>query len=470
MKNVRIIYRRLEQPLRKYGYINLNHKIVNNKDDLVELASIFRDTRYETFRIIYLKENYIAGYESVSTKTPTNVDIFYKYRKGRSRCERCFYKIADRKNRLQADSYYLVHNHPSDNAKASSEDLKLTQEFSKKIKGFKGHLIVNSDSYAWISIDDKGVAVAENYLKVNLKKSKKIEKRLKNKTIYDLKICNRDDFVALMHNIKNSKNYSTAILTDCFGKIRLVLDVYNNFINMKPAQLKGYFKNLARTTGASRVLFATTDNETYKRALEHYKNGTFKDCICYKNDIKEIYVYEKAELQEKDLFDGDLSKSEVSETSKSFRINETSQPYQHNNEFTEKLRVLYKEVGKKPRIIDIDDTLEAKQKLVGGLIEVVPYDDVLLICNEEGKIMNLSPNLIFDYDYIAGNCFLIGDDYENAGFKSLSKQEIMKYKTDLEYRSFEGIRQPKNTERDNPSKRQSDMELWLFKKYRARWK
>ena len=100
-------------------------------------ASIFRDTRYETFRIIYLKENYIAGYESVSTKTPTNVDIFYKYRKGRSRCERCFYKIADRKNRLQADSYYLVHNHPSDNAKASSEDLKLTQEFSKKIKGFK---------------------------------------------------------------------------------------------------------------------------------------------------------------------------------------------------------------------------------------------------------------------------------------------------------------------------------------------
>ena len=75
-----------------------------------------------------------------------------------------------------------------------------------------------------------------------------------------------------------------------------------------------------------------------------------------------------------------------------------------------------------------------------------------------------------DYDYIAGNCFLIGDDYENAGFKSLSKQEIMKYKTDLEYRSFEGIRQPKNTERDNPSKRQSDMELWLFKKYRARWK
>ena len=306
MKNVRIIYRRLEQPLRKYGYINLNHKIVNNKDDLVELASIFRDTRYETFRIIYLKENYIAGYESVSTKTPTNVDIFYKYRKGRSRCERCFYKIADRKNRLQADSYYLVHNHPSDNAKASSEDLKLTQEFSKKIKGFKGHLIVNSDSYAWISIDDKGVAVAENYLKVNLKKSKKIEKRLKNKTIYDLKICNRDDFVALMHNIKNSKNYSTAILTDSKCNIRLVLDIPNKMFNQKLENLNGFFKNIARNSGATRVFIGTQDKETYNKILEHQKYGTIKDMVYF--DKKSNLIKTEKITESQNLFDKEKSR------------------------------------------------------------------------------------------------------------------------------------------------------------------
>ena len=87
--------------------------------------------------------------------------------------------------------------------------------------------------------------------------------------------------------------------------------------------------------------------------------------------------------------------------------------------------------------MEIDDTLEAKQKLVGGLIEVVPYkDDLLLICNEEGKIANLKPNLQFDYDYIAGNCFIVGDDFENSGFKSVEESQIEGIKKDLENRTI----------------------------------
>lgn len=103
-----------------------------------------------------------------------------------------------------------------------------------------------------------------------------------------------------------------------------------------------------------------------------------------------------------------------------------------------KLRVIYKEVGKEPKVIEIEDTLEAQQKLVEGLIEVVPYkDNLLLICNEEGKINNLAPNLQFDYDYIAGNCFIVGDDFENEGFKSVEDKQIEEIKKDLKDRSIE---------------------------------
>ena len=74
---------------------------------------------------------------------------------------------------------------------------------------------------------------------------------------------------------------------------------------------------------------------------------------------------------------------------------------------------------------------------MGGLIEVVQYDeDVVLVCNEEGKLLNMQPNLVFDYDYIAGNCFVIGDDYKRGDFRSLSFEEIEKYTKELEYRSF----------------------------------
>lgn len=89
------------------------------------------------------------------------------------------------------------------------------------------------------------------------------------------------------------------------------------------------------------------------------------------------------------------------------------------------LRIVLKKVGENPEVMNIENTLEAKQKLVDGLIEVVSItNDILLICNEEGKLDNLPPNLLFDYDYIAGDCFFIGDDYKNEDFKSLTDEQI----------------------------------------------
>lgn len=89
------------------------------------------------------------------------------------------------------------------------------------------------------------------------------------------------------------------------------------------------------------------------------------------------------------------------------------------------LRIVLKKVGKNPEIMNIENTLDAKQKLVGGLIEVVGLtEDILLVCNEEGKLDDLLPNLMFDYDYIAGDCFFVGDDYKNGDFKSLTDEQI----------------------------------------------
>lgn len=459
MKNARVVYRRLEKSVKKKSYINLNHRLVNSKDDLVEISSIFRDLRYETFRIIYLKSNRIVGYESISSRIPSLVQIFKRDKQGRVNVERCIYKVLDRMNRLEADNYYLVHNHPSENAKSSIDDLRTTEFFAKKVNGFKGHLIVNTESYAWISIDKSGVAVPENYLKINKRKLKNMAKQLKEKSIYDVKILCRDDLVSLMHHIKNRPDYSTAILTDAMGKVRLILDIPNHFMNMQETQIKGYFRNLARESGSVRVFFATQDNDTYKKAVKFQESGILKDCICYKDDLNKIYVYEKSNLKVKsDLFD-DLKISDAQE--EYIQENKTDEEELINSSVPRgKMRVLYKKVGENPVVKIINASLEAKQELVGGLIEVVPYEDVLIICNEEGKILNMSPNVVFDYDYIAGDFFVIGDDYEHGDFKSLTKDEIEYYKNDLSKRAFK-YQKYKNwlEERKSPQQRQEERDI-----------
>ena len=59
-----------------------------------------------------------------------------------------------------------------------------------------------------------------------------------------------------------------------------------------------------------------------------------------------------------------------------------------------RISVLLVEPDRYPRMIEIDDTLEAMQAVVGGNIEeYMPFEDeVAIVCHEEGKLIGLPPN------------------------------------------------------------------------------
>ena len=96
----------------------------------------------------------------------------------------------------------------------------------------------------------------------------------------------------------------------------------------------------------------------------------------------------------------------------------------------EKINCLLIEPNELPKRISIDNTLKAKQQLVGGLIEVaylLKDDEVCIVCNEEGKINGLPLNRVVGPDIIAGPFLIVGDDYENGNFKSLTEEQMTKY-------------------------------------------
>lgn len=94
------------------------------------------------------------------------------------------------------------------------------------------------------------------------------------------------------------------------------------------------------------------------------------------------------------------------------------------------IRVLIVEPLKLPEEKIIENTLEAKQEIVGGYIEVIsPFDDenVDLICHEEGKILGLPLNRLVGDGIIAGPFILAGFDDEQGVFISLTDEQIVKY-------------------------------------------
>ena len=72
--------------------------------------------------------------------------------------------------------------------------------------------------------------------------------------------------------------------------------------------------------------------------------------------------------------------------------------------------LVYGFTEKKEGFMEIEDSLEAKQKFVGGYIEKTALTDRIdLICNEDGHRLNLTPRVIFLENGKAINVIILGD-------------------------------------------------------------
>ena len=78
------------------------------------------------------------------------------------------------------------------------------------------------------------------------------------------------------------------------------------------------------------------------------------------------------------------------------------------------IKVIIKHPGCIPYINWIPNELSALQDIVGGYIEVVNLtSDVCIICNEEGKLLDLDPNVKICGELFVGTIIIAGVDGED---------------------------------------------------------
>ena len=96
--------------------------------------------------------------------------------------------------------------------------------------------------------------------------------------------------------------------------------------------------------------------------------------------------------------------------------------------------VLVVEPEQRPKEKEIDDSLTAMQNIVGGYIQPIHLDDsVVLVCNEEGKFMDMPANRgLWDengqlYDIVCGTFFLCNAPPDSDHFTSLTPEQVEQY-------------------------------------------
>lgn len=73
------------------------------------------------------------------------------------------------------------------------------------------------------------------------------------------------------------------------------------------------------------------------------------------------------------------------------------------------MRVVAKRPGEPTKLITIDNDLKALQEYVGGYIETVTVSDkVCVICNEEGRLLDLPYNVTFVGHRFYGAILIVG--------------------------------------------------------------
>lgn len=128
---------------------------ITSAQDVADLSLILRSPNIEKTTYIYSKGGRVVGSRTatyrVNYMSPT-LDIL---------------SVKDDMKALDADAFWLVHNHPSGNHEPSIEDGLVTENIiNDAIRygiTFKGHVIINSEKFSFIS--DVGKATVLDYLR-----------------------------------------------------------------------------------------------------------------------------------------------------------------------------------------------------------------------------------------------------------------------------------------------------------------
>ena len=94
----------------------------------------------------------------------------------------------------------------------------------------------------------------------------------------------------------------------------------------------------------------------------------------------------------------------------------------------EKIKVIIKRPGEDVgHVTWISNTLENLQKNVDGNIEVIPIaNNILMICNEDGKNLGLEKNFIMGMmlkDTVVGTVIICGQDGEEFGDVPITRRQ-----------------------------------------------
>lgn len=254
--------------LRREGTQALVGREAANPRDLAELAQVYRDPRHETFRVFFMKGDTIVHTSAVSARMSDATPLMPK-----DANEEFAPWLRETMATAGADSYYLMHNHPSGDPTPSLADRKATAQIARAVPGMRAHVIINSNRYATIN-DQGGPKVRD----LDLGEDRLLAASKPDPVLGKIIMSSAE--LALHGKALQRPGYVTVIGTGPRGAVRVVADYPIAELARAKIILLGAMRRLKRQSGSSNLFLvgerADLDNANVRGA---FQNNVLTDAI-----------------------------------------------------------------------------------------------------------------------------------------------------------------------------------------------
>lgn len=257
---------------KEHGGTTLLNRQIKSAHELAVMAQILRDPRFETLRILYTRRNRIIHHTAISSRLPSSVYLD----KINGTEHHLGNWVNNTRFKVQADGYWLLHNHPSGNAAASRQDEQFTAQLASLVPGFKGHVIINTNQYSVInpklevSFFNWMGSQAGGYQNDAYKQHDYL---LEN-------IATPNDLARIGMALKHKDQYFSLIGTNATGAVQSISELPVSILERLPRILLARLQKFTRNSGVSSVFVITSKNYfNHPVLLKACEAGILRDVV-----------------------------------------------------------------------------------------------------------------------------------------------------------------------------------------------
>jgi DNA repair protein RadC len=276
---------RLAADLATTGGAQLIGAEVRDASDLAVLAQIYRDPRFETWRIFFAKDGKVVGEHAYSSRLPSSVLLPRGIEQW----------VKTQSEKYGADAVFTLHNHPNGTAMPSAGDMHMAARLRREVPGWKGEVIIDTREFAVLTgagvppregFEDLGprdlaeygatVTSAPGLASVDFNSAPELEHRL-----LGLPIGDAANIAKLGKALQVPGGHAAMIVTS-EGKVQALLDVpvaplLDTKTKMGRAKIMAMVRRIARATGGESRFLVVPKGVKLDAWLVRF--GVFQDVV-----------------------------------------------------------------------------------------------------------------------------------------------------------------------------------------------